>query len=558
MIRRFIIILICTLPILKITAQPKHEIRAAWLTTAYGLDWPKEKANSPEGIKRQKDELRHILDELKTANFNTILFQTRIRGDVIYPSNIEPYSSALTGKSGKNPGYDPLAFAIEECHKRGMEFHAWVVAIPLGRANHVRSLGKSSVTKRKPAICKQYKGEWFLDPGNPGTKEYLSSIIKEIVNGYDVDGIHLDYIRYSDRPANFPDKNTFKKYGKGKTLNNWRRDNITSIVRYIYHDVKAVKPWVKVSSSPVGKFKDTSRYSSYGWNAYNTVFQDAQGWLREGIHDILFPMMYFNGNQFYPFALDWKEKCFKRHVVPGLGIYFLHPSEKNWPLEDIERQINFTRSQKMAGQAYYRTQFLIDNTKGLLDQLNSNHYIYPAVTPAMTWMDNIPPSSPSHLKKEDKDGDYFLSWQPSVDNDTRIKPYYTIYASNTYPVDPSNPAHIIATRVRETSYLYSPIYPGDKKRYFAVTASDRYGNESECSQFDIPENTTFLFYDDNITYLPIIPNAAYVTITDITGRAVLSCPYDKELLLPKLEKGHYKVLVTDKMERIIYQGAVNK
>lgn len=325
--RRYIFILSLLFPFLSVAAQPKHEVRAAWLTALYGLDWPRTRALSPQSICKQKEELVDILDKLKAANFNTVLFQTRTRGDVLYPSSIEPFNSILTGKPGENPGYDPLAFAIEECHKRGMECHAWMVTIPLGNRKHVASLGNRSVTKRMKDICVPYKNEYFLNPGHPGTKEYLMKLVREVVSRYDIDGVHFDYLRYPENAPLFPDKYDFRRYGKGRTVEQWRRDNISEIVRYIYKGVKAMKPWVKLSASPVGKYRDTSRYSSRGWNAFFTVYQDPQGWLGEGIIDQIYPMMYFQGNSFYPFALDWQEQSNGRQVIPGLGIYFLHPDD---------------------------------------------------------------------------------------------------------------------------------------------------------------------------------------------------------------------------------------
>ena len=130
--RRYLLFLFLTLSLTPAGAQPKYEVRAAWVTAVYGLDWPQTKATTPAGIRRQQEELIEILDKLKAANFNTVLFQTRTRGDVLYKSSIEPYNSILTGKVDGDPGYDPLAFAVRECHKRGMECHAWMVALPLG------------------------------------------------------------------------------------------------------------------------------------------------------------------------------------------------------------------------------------------------------------------------------------------------------------------------------------------------------------------------------------------------------------------------------------------
>lgn len=482
--RIYLLIVFSFLILFNLSAQPapKYEVRAAWITAVYGLDWPRTKATTPAGIQKQKEELVEILDKLKEANFNTVLFQARTRGDVLYKSDIEPYNSILTGKSGKDPGYDPLAFAVEECHKRGMECHAWMVTIPLGGRKHVASLGKQSVTRRQPKICVPYKREYFLNPGNPKTKEYLMSLVKEVVERYDVDGVHFDYLRYPERAFRFPDSYDYRKYGNGRSLDQWRRDNITEILRYIYKGVKQLKPWVKLSTCPVGKYRDTSRYSSKGWNAFHVVHQDVQGWLGEGIQDQIYPMMYFRGNAFYPFALDWQEQSNGRHVVPGLGVYFLHPSEGDWSLDEIQRQINFIRNHHLAGEAHYRVKFVTDNTQNLYDILQNDFYAYPALQPPMTWADSIAPSAPSELKAEQiSEGYTRLRWKASTDNDKQNAPAYVVYASDELPVDTQNPANIVATGIRETEYIYAPILPWTTRRHFVVTAIDRYGNESEPS-----------------------------------------------------------------------------
>lgn len=466
-------------------SQPKYEIRATWLTTLGGLDWPSQKATSTKGIERQKQELCEILDALKRANFNTVLLQTRLRGDVIYPSAIEPFTESLTGHEGGNPNYDPLKFAIEECHRRGMELHAWIVTIPIGNTRQVNLLGKKSITKKQPSICKLYQGTWYLDPGNPQTDNYLASIVHEIVSRYDIDGIHLDYIRYPERAKDFPDQSTYRKYGKKRNLEQWRRDNITRIVRRIYTETKSLKPWVKVSSSPVGKYNDTRRYPSRGWNAYEVVYQDARLWLKEGIHDALFPMMYFQGNHFYPFALDWQENKNGRWIVPGLGIYFLHPQEQNWQLDEVIRQIHFLRNIHMDGQAYFRNRFLLNNTKGLLDELKEYFYTQPAVVPPMTWVDSIAPSAPTKPYFMPLTKGVKLSWSASSDN-LPAPVYYRVYASNTYPVDITQPSNLIEVRTDSTSYIFYPEVPWEERIYWAVTAVDRCGNESSPLEMNQP------------------------------------------------------------------------
>ena len=298
---------------------PKYEVRAVWLTTIGGLDWPHNYANNQMAIERQQKELCEILDKYQRAGINTILIQTRIRGTMIYPSQYEPWDGCLSGVPGKSPGYDPLEFAINESHKRGMELHAWVVTIPVGKWD---GRGCANLRKRFPKLIKKIGPDGYMDPENIQTANYLAGICEEITKNYDIDGIHLDYIRYPE---------TWKlKVGREQG-----RRHITNIVKEIHQRVKSLKPWVKMSCSPIGKYDDLSRYGSHGWNAYTKGCQDAQGWLRAGLMDELFPMMYFKGDQFYPFAIDWSEQSSGKIIVPGLGIYFMSPNESNWPLSII-------------------------------------------------------------------------------------------------------------------------------------------------------------------------------------------------------------------------------
>jgi len=529
----------------KASQYPKQEIRAVWITVLNSLDWPDTKALSPQSIAKQKKEICEQLDQFKAAHFNTILMQTRVRGDVIYPSQIEPYTDALTGTCGKDPGYDPLAFIIEECHKRGMEFHAWVVAIPLGSDKHIKNQGKVSIVRKKPSICMHYRGYWYLNPGNPEAKEYLFSIVKEIITRYDVDGINFDYIRYPDGRTKIPDQAMFRKYGKGSSLAQWRRDNITEMVRYIYKGVKEIKPYIKIGSSPLGKYRDTNRYSSRGWNAYNTVFQDAQYWLKEGIHDVIFPMVYFREENFYPFVLDWKENSNGRMVAPGLGIYFLE--EANWPLRDVEQQIYFTRSADVSGQAYFRARFLLKNCSGLFDTIKQEAYPYPALIQPMSWQDSIPPTHPANLTVKEDNERITLSWSASQDNSTRSATdtgiRYQVYASPMFPVDITQPQYLLATYLKDTHYTL----PAEKGKglHFAVTAVDCYGNESTPEKYDTPAEAQISVGYQRIVSVPEIPEATSMTIEDAYGREILTQPYQREFYTGSLAKGAYTLKIMD-------------
>ncbi len=515
MIRRFTTLLIALAAVFTLAAQPKYEVRAVWLTTIGGIDWPHSYAGSARSIERQKNELRDILDRLQRANINTVLLQTRIRATTIYPSAYEPWDGCLSGKPGKSPGYDALKFAIDECHRRGMELHAWIVAIPVGKWN---GAGCVRLRKRHPGLVRKIGDEGYLDPEKPQTAEYLADLCAEITGNYDIDGIHLDYIRYHET---WPMK-VSRRQG---------RTNITNIVRAISRRVKSIKPWVKMSCSPIGKYKDLSRFSSYGWNAYERVCQDAQAWLRDGLMDELFPMMYFRGNQFYPFALDWNEHSYGRIVAPGLGIYFMSPGEKDWPLSDITREMLTLRHYGM-GHAFFRSKFFTDNMKGIYDFTAQSFNQYPALIPPMTWQSSARPSAPSGLsRRTQEDNVELLSWTPVDKDTTRIM--YNVYSSREYPVNTDDARNLTVVRLRKSSL----IIPHDPTRHYAVTATDRYGNESTPLQErhtnpDTPKTRItdrLLKCDGKTLSLPekgSVLDAAFVTIETLQGHIVATRLYN--------------------------------
>ena len=495
---------------------PKREVRAVWLTTLSNLDWPKGYATTQEGIERQKRQLTEILDRYAEANINTVLFQARVRATTTYPSALEPWDRCLTGQEGRAPGYDPLRFAIEECHKRGMEIHAWLATIPCGPWT---SLGCRRL-RAKGLRLRKLDGAGYLDPSDERVAPYLASVCAELTEKYDIDGIHLDYIRY---PENLP---------KLKKLNpSVARDNITRIVRTISKRVKTLKPWVKMSCSPIGKFDNTSRYWSHGWDAYNTVYQDAVAWLRDGLMDELFPMMYFRDNNFFPFALDWKEQSHGRIVVPGLGIYFMSPREKDWPLPAITRQLFFLRDIGM-GHAYFRSKFFTDNTKGIYDFATNEYGTYPSLIPPMTWAKAASPQKPYDLTfTTQKDGAMRMTWQHQVKDTTMM--LFNIYSSTSYPVDTKDARNLVAIRRQARSLLI----PSEKGRHYAVTATDRYGNESLALQEAHTADTSapqlphdLLKCDGRILQVPdevMLTDAQYLLVETMQGAAVATLPYKR-------------------------------
>lgn len=458
-------------------AAPRREVRAVWLTTLSGLDWPSRPATDAAGERRQREELDRILDRLQATGVNTVIYQARIRGTVTYPSALEPWDICLTGRYGRAPGYDPLAYAVEQCHRRGMELHAWVVAFPVCKLPAVKALGAEALPRRHPELCRRSGDQWMMDPGVPATGDYIAELCAEIVRKYEVDGVHLDYIRYPENSLPWDDRDTFRKYGAGRPLAQWRRDNVTAVVRKVHDAVKAVRPWVKLSCSPVGKYADLPRQSSYGWNARDAVSQDAQGWLRDGLMDILFPMMYFDGRHFYPFAQDWQENAAGRLVVPGLGIYFLSPREKDWPLGVVERQMYFTRQLGMGGQAFFRSRFFTDNVKGLYDFTARSFWKYPVPLPPMTWADSVAPATPQ-IAVERRGHVMRMSWQAVKDDRPEVPVSYSVYRLEGDGARWPDDAIPLARGLRVTSYEYVPVTSAAFAARHVVTAVDAYGNES--------------------------------------------------------------------------------
>lgn len=454
-----------------ISPSIRYEVRAAWLTTLMGLDWPNRPATTETQAEAQRQQLCIMLDKLQAAGINTVLFQSRIRSTTAYASAVEPWDGIFTGTPGQRPLYDPLRFAVDECHKRGMEIHAWVVAFPICKVAVAKQLGKRALPQQHPELCQRCGDQWMMNPGVPQTANYLARICQEIAANYEVDGIHLDYIRYPEATIPFNDEATYRRYGNKQSRSQWRTSNIDRCVKMIHDAVKTVRPWIKLSCSPVGKYSDLARYSSYGWNARDAVSQDAQRWLREGWMDMLFPMMYFDGKHFYPFLADWKEHDAGRPIVPGLGIYFLNAREKNWPLTTIRRQMNVARAEGLGGQAFFRTKFLLANEKGLYDWLKNFFYAQQALVPPMTWQDSIPPTHPVLTQRVD--GLHLqLQWTPAIDNSGQSVTY------NVYRIDPLFGDRLLATHLRETHYECVLALPALRHSSYVVTAVDVYGNES--------------------------------------------------------------------------------
>ncbi|MFA6469058.1 MAG: family 10 glycosylhydrolase [Bacteroidota bacterium] len=443
----------------------KHELRAVWLSTAGG-DWPKT-----TDVAEQQRSLIEIFDMLRRNNFNTVFLQVRPRGNVLYRSTHEPWISQLTGVIGKDPGYDPLAFAIEEAHKRGLDLHAWFNVTKVWGSDLLPS-NLQHVTRAHRDWVKHFENEWWLDMGIPAAREYTEDLVKELVRAYDIDGIHFDYIRYpSDK---FEDWGSFTQFGEGVERAEWRRNNITMFVRNVHGFIQSEKPWIKIGSAPLGIYQSINGAQS-SFNGYSGVFQDSRRWLREGIHDYLTPQVYWtigeqknpNDPDFFALSNDWTRENYQRHIYIGIGAY-----RENIQSE-IREQIRITREEGAQGQAFFR----FDNLFSFLDRLGEA-YRSPALVPPMVWKDSIPPNAPIDITVSVDQGGTTIRWKnPSPAADTE-KPFrYIVYRSLAKKIDTRRGENVIAV-LPASEFFFRDETTAGSIYFYTVVSVDRAGNES--------------------------------------------------------------------------------
>ena len=446
--------------------SPKSEVRAVWMTTASGLDWPPS-TNRAE----QQASLRRIVLNLKTRGFNTIFFQVRARGDAYYRSRYEPWAENLTGVLGKDPGWDPLAFLLHEAHAQGMEVHAWMNVFKVRGPNPVQPSTPEHPSRALAGWCIEQGGELWLDPGRPEVRRYLVELVMDLVRSYDIDGINFDFVRYPGE--RFDDQQSYARYGRGIPLLEWRRRNITDFVREAHRQATMVSPRLKTGASPLGVYRDDANGRQRG--SFYGVSQDSHGWLREGILDYLSPQIYWminpwNGEpDFARVANRWRELAAGRHVYAGIAAY--RPEIQR----DLGAYIDTTRAANLQGHVFFRLESITPAT------LPGGGYHMAANIPPMAWKDSIPPSPVTDLSvTEIAHGTYRLQWtQPGVAADGDTARYYNVYRWTV----PHIPMHIPEARLAitlpgELSYVDSTASDGRSRYFYAVTAFDRMHNES--------------------------------------------------------------------------------
>ncbi len=471
------------------TAIPKHEFRAAWIATVSRLDWPKT-----NGTENQKAELVALLDDLKALGMNAVFFQVRPEADALYESEIEPWSYVLTGEQGKvpDPFYDPLEFAIEEAHKRGMELHAWFNPYRADRGLYTPA--PNHVTVEHPEWILDFGNLKILNPGIPAVRQYVTDVIADVVTRYDVDGVHFDDYFYPYPPDQITDEDaetyaTYNEDGIGN-IGDWRRNNINVFVQGVSDTIQAIRPDVAFGISPFGIWKNGVPPGIVGLDAYNVLYADAVAWLEQQSLDYLTPQLYwaFGGAQDYgALATWWSDQTASngRHIYPGLAVY---KADAIYGPGEVQRQVRFNRMHEdIQGSVFFRTLDITSNAGRIADSLANDLFRHPALTPMMEWKDMTSPPPVSSLAYEWTGSDEVtLTWAPPEGEGSDRPQFFAVYRMRT-PVEPSpeeivaDPRNLVAL-TGDTSITDNPGI-ADDPYFYAVTAVSRNSIESETSNF---------------------------------------------------------------------------
>ena len=404
-----------------IPPKPLREFRGVWIATVGNIDWPSRKGLTTS---EQKAELTALLDCAARLTLNAVIFQVRPACDALYASSLEPWSEYLSGTMGKppQPFYDPLAFAIDEAHKRGLELHAWFNPF---RARHLTAksgVAANHISRSHPELVRQYGTQLWLDPGEKSVQDHTVAVVLDVVRRYDIDGVHFDDYFYpyhekgrAGNDLDFPDEPSWKRFGSGGGLSrdDWRRENVNGFIHRVYESIKAVKPWVKFGISPFGIWRPGSPTQVKGFDAYGELYADSRKWLAEGWVDYLAPQLYWSihsPEQSFGALLQWwsQQNVKRRHLFPGLDATKMNGK---WKPQELVDQIRLTRRESGApGHIHWDIKALASN-RSAAAVLQRQTYLEPALAPPSPWLGNAPMAKPRiTVSQGDKRGPLRIQW----------------------------------------------------------------------------------------------------------------------------------------------------
>lgn len=476
---------------------PKRELRGAWLSTFLNLDWPNA---STRTVQQVKDSVVRLLDLQQQTGINAIYFQVRNECDAMYQSSIEPWSVSVAGTQGIAPpgGFDPLQFMIDECRKRGIELHAWFN--PYRAVNNFNSIGNFAAThvaNQHPNWLLAQGNLRILNPGIPDVRDYVLTVVMDVVRRYDIDGVHYDDYFYpypgaGSTTARFNDDATFASYPRGFTnQNDWRRDNINLLIQRSYDSIKTAKPWVKFGVSPFGIWRnqssDATGSATNGLQSYSDIYADSKKWIQQGWVDYLTPQIYwsigFTAANYAVLVPWWNSNAYGRHIYSGQAPYKINAdSDPNWNNpSQINNQVRLNRTySNVLGSTFFRTRFFAINPLQFRDSLEQHVYTTPSLLPTMPWRDNVAPQPVSNVTAQVNSNNVQLSWTkpPATNNELDKAKQFVVYRFNSSTIDLNNvdAIQLVTANDQTTTFADNNLTPA--VYYYVVTSLDRFHNES--------------------------------------------------------------------------------
>jgi uncharacterized lipoprotein YddW (UPF0748 family) len=482
--------------------SPKAEFRGVWIASVMNIDWPSKPGLSSDD---QKKEFIEILDMHKSNGMNAVVVQIRPAADAFYPSPYEPWSKWLTGKLGAPPEkyYDPLKFMIDEAHHRGIEFHAWFNPYR-GIVNvDTANIDSASVAFEHPDWFVKYDKNLYFNPGLPLARQHTTNVVMDVVNRYEVDGIHFDdyFYPYKVPKLDFPDSASFKEYGAGFTnVDDWRRNNVDMLIKNISDSIRKVKPFVKFGISPFGVWRNKDKdpngsATKAGQTCYDDLYADILKWLRAGWIDYVTPQIYWSigfERADYKTIADWWNK--NNHNVPvyiGQAAYRINSNnaDTTWKQStQVPKQIRLNRSlANVQGSIFFSSKSFIPNPLGINDSLKNNFYKNPALIPASR--NETFDAQYKIFFTTDKDGIRLLWMEENAAQTLSSHSRYVIYRFNDgEKVDLSDPSKILKVvsntnpHVTTTQWFVDTTAKAKKKYVYVVTGINRYQKESKAAE----------------------------------------------------------------------------
>ena len=484
--RKIILVLLALLLTVATEAQ-KREMRGAWIQCVNGQF---------QGLGKEKMQqtLTYQLDELQKDGVNTIIFQVRPECDALYESKLEPWSRFLTGKQGQAPSpyWDPLQWMIEQCHKRGMELHAWINPYR-AKTKTTKQLASNHIAVRKPMNCFSYDDLFILNPGIAENRDFICEVAKDIVSRYDVDGIHMDdyFYPYPVKGETIPDEEQFRLFNNGiKDINDWRRYNVNLFIEQFYKTVHETKPWVKVGISPFGIYRNKKSSpigsETNGTQNYDDLYADILLWVNNGWLDYNVPQIYWEiGNKAadYETLINWWSRhASGRPLVIGEDVErtVKYPDPQNANSHQLPAKMRLHRQlPAVKGTVLWYAKAAVDNVGNYGTALRNNYWRYPALQPSMPFISDKAPKKVTKVKPIWTSDGYVLFWTaPKGQNwqDEAVK--YVVYRfAAGEKVDINDPSKIVA--ITATTYYKLPYNDGKQKYTYVVSALNRLQNESK-------------------------------------------------------------------------------